>query len=76
MSGCPVTATDLLSRPGALLTRSHLREHGLERRAIDAVLRHCPVVALPDYSRPLIRIEDYIAFVEQHTYRGDDRVQP
>ena len=70
-----VTAADLFTRPGALLTRSHLRELGLERRAIDAVFRACPVVAIPGYSRPLIRVEDYIALVEDHTY-GGDRVRP
>lgn len=65
----------LLSTPGALLTRSHLRELGLERRAIDAVFRRLPVVALPGYSRPMIRAEHYLELVEAHTYR-DDRVRP
>ena len=48
------SAADLLETPGALLTRTHLRELGLERRAIDAVFRALPVVALPGYSRPLV----------------------
>ena len=65
----------LLSTPGALLTRSHLRELGLERRAIDAVFRRLPVVALPGYSRPMIRAEHYLELVEEYTYRGD-RVRP
>ena len=65
----------LLATPGALLTRSHLRELGLERRAIDAVFRRLPVVALPGYSRPLIRAEHYLELVEEHTYR-DERVRP
>lgn len=65
----------LLSTPGALLTRSHLRELGLERRAIDAVFRRLPVVALPGYSRPMIRAEHYLELVEEHTYR-DNRVRP
>ena len=69
------SAADLLETPGALLTRSHLRELGLERRAIDAVFRALPVVALPGYSRPMIRAEEYLELVEQHTYR-DDRVRP
>jgi hypothetical protein len=64
----------LLETPGALLTRSDLRGLGLERRAIDAVFRSLPVVALPGYSRPLIRVEQYIELVEDHTYR-DDRVR-
>jgi hypothetical protein len=65
----------LVATPGALLTRSHLRQLGLERRAVDAVFRTLPVVALPGYSRPMIRAEQYRELVEQHTYR-DDRVRP
>jgi hypothetical protein len=61
--------------PGALLTRTHLRELGLERRAVDAVFRALPVVAFPGYSRPMIRVEQYLELVEQFTY-GDDRVRP
>jgi hypothetical protein len=64
----------LLETPGALLTRSDLRGLGLERRAIDAVFRALPVVALPGYSRPLIRAEQYLELVEEHTYR-DDRIR-
>jgi hypothetical protein len=66
--------TALLETPGALLTRSDLRGLGLERRAIDAVFRALPVVALPGYSRPMIRAEQYLELVEEHTYR-DDRVR-
>lgn len=69
------SATDLLAKPDALLTRSDLRELGLERRAVDAVLRALPVVALPGYSRPLVRVEDYRKLVERNTFR-DDRVRP
>jgi len=68
-------AAELLETHGALLTRSDLRELGLERRAVDAVFRALPVVALPGYSRPMIRAEQYAELVEQHTYR-DDRVRP
>jgi hypothetical protein len=69
------TATELLETPGALLSRTHLRELGLERRAVDAVFRALPVVALPGYSRPLIRADDYRAFLAEHTFAGD-RVRP
>jgi hypothetical protein len=69
------TAHELLATPDALLTRTHLRELGLERRAVDAVFRALPVVFLPGYSRPLIRADHYLALVEQNTYR-DDRVRP
>jgi hypothetical protein len=50
-------ASELLRTPGALLTRSDLRELGLERRAVDAVFRECAVVVLPGYLRPLVRVE-------------------
>ena len=70
----PSAAARLLS-PDAFLSRTDLRELGLERRAVDAIFRSCPVVSIPGYSRPLIRVADYHAFVEQHTYRGD-RVRP
>jgi hypothetical protein len=69
------SAKELLETPGALLTRTHLRELGLERRAVDAVFRALPVVALPGYSRPLIRADQYRELVDEFTYR-DDRVRP
>lgn len=68
-------AANLLETPGALLTRSDLRELGLERRAIDAVFRRLPVVALPGYSRPMIHVEEYLELIDEHTYR-DDCVRP
>jgi hypothetical protein len=46
-----------------------------QRRAVDAVFRQLPVVALPGYSRPLIRAQDYRRLLDEHTYRGD-RVRP
>jgi hypothetical protein len=69
------SAAELLETPGALLTRSHLRGLGLERRAVDAVFRALPVVALPGYSRPMIRAEEFLELVDHCTYR-DDRVRP
>lgn len=74
MSARP-TATELLETPGALLTRSHLRELGLERRAVDAVFRALPVVVLDGYSRPLIRAADFARLVDERTFAGD-RVRP
>jgi hypothetical protein len=65
------SAEELLGREGAFLNRTDLRELGLERRAVDAVLRKLPVVVLPGYSRPLIRREDFLALIAQNTYRGD-----
>ena len=69
------SAEALLHNPDALLTRTHLRLLGLERRAIDAVFRALPVVALPGYTRPMILARDYLALVEQNTF-CDDRVRP
>jgi hypothetical protein len=66
---------ELLNRPDALLTRTDLRELGLQRGAIDSVFRALPVVVLPGYSRPMVRVEDYLRFVSDHTFR-DDRVRP
>jgi hypothetical protein len=74
VSGRP-SAVELLATPGALLTRSDLRELGLQRGAVDAVFRALDVVVLPGYSRPMVRAEDYLAFVAEHTY-GKDRVRP
>lgn len=67
-------ASLLLETPGALLSRTHLRELGLERRAVDAVFRALDVVVLPGYTRPLIRAEDYLKLLDRSTYR-DDRVR-
>jgi hypothetical protein len=69
------SATQLLETPGSLLTRSHLRELGLERRAVDAIFRELDVVVLPGYRRPLIRREDYLELLERCRY-GNDRVRP
>jgi len=63
-------AAERLANPAAMLSRTDLRELGLERRAVDAVFRALPVVVLPGYSRPLIRVADYIELVERSTYAG------
>jgi hypothetical protein len=42
---------------------------------VDAVFRALPVVALPGYSRPMIRAKDYVALLDDHTFRGD-RIRP
>jgi hypothetical protein len=69
------TAVELLERPDALLNSSHLRQLGLERRAVEAVFRACPNVLIPGYSRPLIRVSDYLRHLDGWTYR-DDRPYP
>jgi len=70
-----------LSQPEAFLSRSDLRELGHPRRAVDAVFRELGkpggpgIVVFPGYSRPLIRVRDYLELVERSTFRGD-RVRP
>lgn len=68
-------AAELLRTPGAVLTRSHLRELGWERRGVDAIFRALPVVAVDGYSRPVIRVDDYLMLIQESTFR-DDRVRP
>jgi hypothetical protein len=65
------TPTDRLANPDAFLSRGDLAQLGLERRAVDAIFRACPVVSLPGYSRPLVKVRDYLALLEQSTYAGD-----
>lgn len=67
MTGQP-SATQLLETPGSLLTRSHLRELGLGRSAIDAVFRQLEVVVFPGSARPMIHREDYLELVARSTY--------
>jgi hypothetical protein len=69
------SAVERLGNPDAVLSRSDLRDLGYERRAIDAIFRSCPVVVLPGYSRPLIRVEDFRELLDGVTYRGD-KVRP
>jgi len=70
------TASELLTIPDAFLTRTHLRELGLERRAIDAVFRSCEsVVALAGYSRPLVQVRDYLSLLERSRHDGRTRVR-
>lgn len=69
------TPAERLANPDAVLSRGDLGELGLPRRAVDAVFRALPVIVLPGYSRPMVRVGDYLAFVGEHTYRGD-RVRP
>jgi hypothetical protein len=65
------SASELLANPDALLRRTDLRELGLERRAVDAVFGALDVIVLPGYSRPLIRVRDYLELLKRCTY--DDR---
>ncbi len=64
-----------LADPAAFLSRTDLRELGLERRAVDAVFRTLDVVVLPGYSRPLVKVADYLELLERCTY-GANQVRP
>jgi hypothetical protein len=61
-----------------ILTRTDLRELGWQRRGIDALFAGVPLVAIPGYTRPVIRVSDYLAYLDEHTYddRRGDRVRP
>jgi hypothetical protein len=65
------SADERLRVPDALLTRGDLRELGLERRAVDSVFRALPVIVLPGYSRPLVRVSDYLELLARSTYNGE-----
>ena len=60
-----------LANPDALLSRTDLRELGLERRAVDAIFRALPVIVLPGYSRPLVRVSAYLELLKRSTFDGD-----
>ena len=65
------SASERLSNPDAVLTRGDLAELGYERRAVDAIFRACPVEVWEGYSRPMIRVADFLEWRERCTFRGD-----
>jgi hypothetical protein len=69
------SASELLQTPGAVLSRTHLRELGWGRSAVDAIFRACVVIVPPGQTRAHIRVEDYLELVARSTYAGD-RVRP
>jgi len=71
------SAAARLTNCDAVLSRTDLRELGYERRAVDAIFRAVPVISLPGYSRPLIRVADFERFLTEHMYsNGVPRVRP
>ncbi len=68
-------AAERLANPDAVLTRSDLVELGYERRCVDAIFRACSIEVWDGYSRPMIRVSDFLEWRERSTYRGD-RVRP
>lgn len=69
-----LSLADRIRQPDAVLSRTDLRELGYERRAVDAIFRACPVEAWPGYSRPLIRVADFLAWRAKCT-SAEDRVR-
>lgn len=63
-----------LEMPEALLSRTDVAALGWPRRAVDAIFLALDVVVLPGYSRPFVRVADYLALVERSTF-ADDRVR-
>ena len=59
----------------AVPSRSDLHALGWERRAVDAIVRGCPAVAIPGYSRTVVLVRNYQASPAEHTFRGD-RIRP
>ena len=70
------TLAERLEQPAALLSRSDLRQLGLERRSVDAIFRSLPVVAIPGVRRVYVRAGDLRAFLDEHTYDGRSKVRP
>jgi hypothetical protein len=64
-----------LANSHALLSRTDLAKLGWPRRGIDAIYRQLPVVAVPGFARPMIKVADYLTLLESSTYR-DDRLRP
>lgn len=74
LGGCnPVTnrpdRRDRLANPDAVLTRSDIVKLGYERRHVDAIFRTCPVEVREDYSRSMIRVDDFLTWRERDVPR-------
>jgi hypothetical protein len=72
-------AAERLANPDAVLTTSDLVELGYGRRGAEAIFRAAArssgVEQWPGYSRPLLRVRDFLRLREEATFR-DDRVRP
>jgi hypothetical protein len=69
------SARELLEQGSGYLTRSHLRELGLPRAAIDALLKKLDNYFIEGYTRPMVKVEDFIVLMAASAY-GRDRVRP
>ena len=62
------TVSELLERPGAVLTRRHLRDLGYTRTAIDRIFQTLDVIFFPGQVKGgAVKVEDYLALVERCT---------
>ena len=66
--------TTLLDTPGAVLSRTDLRDLGWTRTQIDAIFRALDPIFIPGSRRPVVRREDYLDLLDRSTFR-DDRVR-
>lgn len=60
-----------LRHPDAMLTRPDLARIGHSRRAVDAIFEHCTVYVFPGFSKPMIRVADYLAVRDSAAFRND-----
>ena len=67
MSDGRPSAEERVRRGEGVLTRTDLRDLGWERRGVDAIFGSAPVIALPGYARPVIRVRDYLAVIDGAT---------
>ena len=70
-----MSASDRLSNPDAILTRTDLAELGWPRRGVDSIIRHAGAIVLPGYSRPVVTVAAYKEFLAANHYSGRDRVR-
>ena len=61
--------------PGRGSEPGDLAELGWTRTAVDRIFQKLPVLQLDGVRKPMIRVGDYLALLEESTYRGD-RVRP
>lgn len=66
-------ADRLRENPDAVLTRSELAALGYPRRAVDAIFKACAreggVESWPGYSKPLIRVADFLRVRQAQTFQ-------
>lgn len=65
------SAAERLAVADAVLSRTDLQTLGWQRRAVDQIFRALPVICLPGYTRPFVRVGDYLTLIESSTFRGD-----